>query len=77
MNFIRTENQALSQFKLSLDCLVTGVIIADNHRDIIYINPSAIRLLHEYESDIRQKIPHFNPTDLIWQNIDLFPKNPA
>ncbi len=70
-------NQELSQFKIGLDCLATGVIFVDNNRDIIYINESAIGLLRDHESNIRKDLPYFNSVDLIGKNIDLFHKNPT
>ena len=73
----RRLNQEISEFKIGLDCLTTGVISVDNNRNIIYINNAAISLLRNYETDIRNDLPCFNSTDLIGKNIDLFHKNPA
>ncbi len=65
-----TMNHELELFKIGLDNLSTGVIIANNNRVIIYVNESMVKLFD------RIKL-HFKPTGLIGKNIDLFHKNPS
>ena len=68
----RRLNQEISEFKIGLDCLTTGVISVDNNRNIIYINNAAISLLRNYETDIRNDLPCFNSTDLIGKILIYF-----
>ena len=63
--------------KSALDNVSTGVMIADNDRNIIYVNTSVKKLLKEAEVDIRKQLPNFNAERLIGVNIDSFHKNPT
>ncbi len=63
--------------KSALDNVSTGVMIADNDRNIIYVNASVKKILKEAEADIRKQLPNFNAERLIGVNIDSFHKNPA
>ena len=63
--------------KSALDNVSTGVMIADNDRNIIYVNASVKKLLKEAEVDIRKQLPNFNAERLIGVNIDSFHKNPT
>ncbi len=63
--------------KIALDNVSTGVMIADNNFNIVYINPSVQKMLKAAESDIRQQLPDFNADKLLGVNIDSFHKNPA
>ena len=63
--------------KVALDNVSTGVMIADNARNIIYANKSVIELLGKAEEDIRKQLPHFSAANLVGTNIDNFHKNPS
>ncbi len=69
--------QDLLRFAVGLDNLTTGVIIADNDRKLIYINPVAIKLFSNIESDIRKDLPKFSVIEMLGMNIDKYHKNPA
>jgi methyl-accepting chemotaxis protein len=62
--------------KIALDNVSTGVMIADNERNIIYANAAVQKILQTAESDIRKVLPSFSAAQLIGQNIDAFHKNP-
>ena len=61
----------------ALDSVSAGVMIADNDRNIIYVNQSVQKLLKAAETDIRKNLPSFNAERLVGVNIDGFHKNPA
>jgi signal transduction histidine kinase len=68
---------ALSQLKMGLDNLSTGVTIADNDRIVTYVNASGVQLFNRVESKIQRDIPEFNVESLVGMNIDLFHKTPS
>lgn len=55
----------------------TGVMIADNDLQIIYMNQSVDKMMKDAESDIKKDLPNFNASALLGANIDIFHKNPA
>ena len=52
-------------------------MIADNARNIIYVNKSVVNILSKAEADIRKQLPNFSAANLVGTNIDVFHKNPA
>jgi methyl-accepting chemotaxis protein len=76
---IETERKAAAEslrVKIALDNVSTGVMIADNERNIIYANSAVEKVLRDAELDIRKALPSFSAAQLIGQNIDAFHKNP-
>jgi methyl-accepting chemotaxis protein-1 (serine sensor receptor) len=71
---LATEN---TRIKIALDNVATNVMIADNDRNITYLNKSITAMLINAESDIRKELPSFNSAKLLGTNIDGFHKNPA
>ncbi len=65
------------RIKIALDNCATNVMIADNNRNIIYLNKSVIQMLSIAENDIRKALPNFNVAQLMGSNIDQFHKNPS
>jgi len=65
------------RIKAALDNVSTGVMIADNDRNIIYANKSVIEILGKAEEDIRKQLPDFSIANLVGTNIDNFHKNPS
>jgi methyl-accepting chemotaxis protein len=61
----------------ALDNSSTGVMIADNDLNIIYVNKSVQTMLKHAESEIKKDLPNFNADDLLGANIDGFHKNPG
>jgi len=74
INRISGENLRI---KIALDSICTGVMIADNDRNIVYINKSVVDILGKTEAEIRKQLPNFSVADLVGTNIDDFHKNPA
>lgn len=60
-----------------LEHLSASVMIADNDRNIVYINQALIKFLAENEAAIQQDLPKFKVDGLVGANIDIFHKNPA
>ena len=71
---IANENMRI---KIALDNVSANVMIADNHREIIYVNQSIVEMLSRAEADLRKALPAFNVARLVGSNIDQFHKNPA
>jgi methyl-accepting chemotaxis protein len=71
---LATEN---TRIRIALDNCTTNVMIADNDRNIIYINKSVAQMLTHAEPDVRKQLPNFNASKLLGTNIDQFHKNPA
>ncbi len=65
------------RIKIALDNVSTGVMIADNERNIIYVNKSALKIFGEAEADIRKHLPNFSAAKLVGSNIDGFHKIPS
>ena len=65
------------RIKVALDNVSTGVMIADNDRNIIYANKSVIDILGKAEDDIRKQLPNFSVAHLVGTNIDTFHKIPS
>ncbi len=65
------------RIKIGLDSVSTGVMIADNARNIIYVNKSVVDILGKAEADIRKQLPNFTVANLVGTNIDDFHVNPA
>ncbi len=74
MKRIADEHQRI---KVALDNVSTGVMIADNARNIIYANKSVIEILGKAEEDIRKQLPNFSVANLVGTNIDNFHKIPT
>jgi methyl-accepting chemotaxis protein len=70
------ENENL-RTQSALDNTSTNVMIADNDRNIIYMNKSVVEMLANAESDVRKVLPNFNASQLLGSNMDQFHKNPA
>jgi methyl-accepting chemotaxis protein len=73
---MRVANEAL-RVQIALDNVATSVMIADNDRNIIYMNRSVGEMFKVAEADIKKDLPNFNRSTLKGTNIDSFHKNPA
>ena len=65
------------RIQIALDNVATSVMIADNDRNIIYMNRSVEKMFQIAEQDIRKDLPNFSLAGLKGGNIDVFHKNPA
>ena len=72
----RVANESL-RIQIALDNVATSVMIADNDRNIIYMNRSVDEMFKNAEKDIRKDLPNFTQATLRGTNIDSFHKNPA
>lgn len=59
-----------------LENLSASVMIADNDRNIVYINKALISFLTENETAIQRDLPAFQVAGLVGGNIDIFHKKP-
>jgi methyl-accepting chemotaxis protein len=60
----------------ALDNVGTNVMIADNERNIIYMNKSVVPMLTTAQDDIRKDLPNFDVNKLMGASIDGFHKHP-
>ncbi|MEO1330435.1 MAG: methyl-accepting chemotaxis protein, partial [Pseudomonadota bacterium] len=65
------------RIRIALDGSSTLMMLADNDRNIVYINAGLRKMLREAASEIRKDLPHFDPENLLGANIDVFHKKPA
>lgn len=65
-----------ARVKIALDNVTTNVMIADNDRNIIYMNKTVVAMLQNAESDLRKVLPSFDSNRLLGGSIDQFHKNP-
>jgi methyl-accepting chemotaxis protein len=72
----RVADEAL-RIQIALDNVATSVMIADNDRNIIYMNRSVEEMMKVAEKDLRKDLPNFSAVGLKGTNIDGFHKNPA
>jgi methyl-accepting chemotaxis protein len=66
-----------TRIRCALDNVKTNVMIADNERNIIYMNRAVCETLSRAEADLRKVLPHFNASRLLGANMDQFHKNPG
>ncbi|TAN71828.1 MAG: methyl-accepting chemotaxis protein [Methylobacter sp.] len=69
--------EEILRIKMALDNTSTGIMLADNERNIIYVNKSVINALSKIEAKIRKHIPTFSTAALIGSSMDDFYQNPA
>ncbi len=58
--------------KIALDSVSTGVLIADNDRNIIYANQEVINILGKSEAEISRQLSKFSIDGLVGANMDDF-----
>ncbi len=66
-----------TRVKIGLDNASTGVMIADNDLNIIYINKSLLESFTTFEAEIKKDLPQFSSENLIGASMDVFHKNPS
>lgn len=66
----------MGRIKSAIDNASTNVMIADNHRNIIYMNASVVKMLKNAEKDIRTALPDFDTDKVLNSSIDRFHANP-
>ena len=65
-----------ARIKIALDNVSSNVMIADNERNIIYMNHTVKAMMQNAESDLRKALPSFDASRLLGGSIDQFHKNP-
>ncbi|HEX4895678.1 MAG TPA: methyl-accepting chemotaxis protein [Solimonas sp.] len=65
------------RIKNALDNVSGNVMIANNEREIVYMNAAVGEMLVKAESELRKALPHFDARKLMGASIDVFHKNPA
>ena len=60
-----------------LDVVRSGVMVADDNFNIMYVNQAQSTLMKAAESEIRKVLPNFDVAKLIGTPMDVFHKNPA
>ncbi len=65
------------QIQIALDAVSVGIMIADNNRNITYVNKTVVETLRPMEATIRQRLPGFSVNNLIGMNIDGFHRTPS
>ncbi len=65
------------RIKNALDNTSTNIMIADNDRNVIYMNKAIVDMFKDAEADMKKIFPSFDPEKLIGNSIDSFHKNPA
>jgi methyl-accepting chemotaxis protein len=76
MELVREEAKMATRVKVALDSVSTNVMIADNDRNIIYVNPAVIEMLNQAKEALLDVVPNFDASKLVGTNIDQFHKNP-
>ncbi|WP_353851347.1 methyl-accepting chemotaxis protein [Aquitalea sp.] len=66
-----------ARIRSALDNVTTNVMIADNDRNIIYLNHSVIEMLSVAEADLRKALPNFSARHVLGGSMDIFHRNPA
>ncbi|WAC46655.1 methyl-accepting chemotaxis protein [Pseudomonas sp. SL4(2022)] len=68
--------QSNARIKSALDNVSSNVMIADNERNIIYMNRTVTAMMQNVESDLRKVLPTFEAKRLLGGSIDQFHKKP-
>ncbi|WP_242531000.1 PAS domain-containing protein [Roseococcus thiosulfatophilus] len=75
--FIRSKPPLADRLQgAALAALRGNVMIADRDLNIVYVNPSVVRLLSASEADLRRELPRFSVAGLIGSNFDVFHRQP-
>lgn len=68
--------EEILRIKMALDNTSVGIMLADNYRNIIYVNKSAVNAFKKIEAKIRRQIPAFSANALVGSSMDSFYQNP-
>src|SRR5690606_24008625 len=64
-------------FRGALEQLDANVMVADNDRRIIFVNPAARRLMGNLQECFRKELPGFDATQLMGMSLDSLTRNSA
>ena len=76
VNDARQRANEMQRIKVALDNVTSNVMVADNDRNIIYMNSSVTSMMRDAQDEIRKDLPNFDVDKLIGGNIDVFHKHP-
>lgn len=65
------------RIKQALNATSSCVMLADNQRNIIYMNTAVEKMLRNVETELRKALPHFSVDKVLGSNIDIFHRNPS
>lgn len=65
-----------ARVRAALEHVNANVMIADNDRNILFMNRSVTAMLKTAESDIRKGLPNFSADKVQGSNMDIFHRNP-
>lgn len=71
-----TQARRSYRMESGLNNLKSNIMIADQNRTIVYLNPSLKSFLKSVEKDFQKVLPNFDADNLIGKNIDVFHKHP-
>lgn len=60
----------------ALNSVHSAVMVADLDYNIIFYNKSALQVFNDYETKLKQKLPHFDISQILGSNIDIFHDSP-
>lgn len=66
-----------TRIRKAIDSTSTGLMIADQDFNVIYINPANLKVLRDQQHEIRSRLPNFDVDQVLGKNIDVFHQNPA
>lgn len=69
--------EEILHIKMALDNTSIGIMLADNERNIIYVNKSVVNALGKIKAEIRKQIPTFSANALVGSSMDSFYQNPS
>ncbi|OPX54112.1 methyl-accepting chemotaxis protein [Oceanospirillum multiglobuliferum] len=73
----RVLSEANHRIRNALDNVSSNVMMADNDRNIIYVNGALKEMFRASQHLIQRELPSFDVDNLIGQNIDVFHKDPT
>lgn len=76
---LEAENLAIfnTRIRQAVDNSSNNIMIADEHRDIVYMNKAVESMLRHSEAQIKRDLPAFSVDKVLGGSIDRFHKNPA
>ena len=76
VNDARQRGNEMQRIKVALDNVTSNVMVADNDRNIIYMNGAVTQMMRNAQDEIRKDLPNFDVDKLVGGNIDVFHKHP-
>lgn len=73
----RRQAEESLQLRVALDKVNSPIMMADNERNIFYMNEAVHRLFSNAGNDLRKDLPSFDAENLLGGSIDQFHKDPS